>query len=151
MELQLKDMETVEKRQEKLIRTAKAGNKDAQKELEILKKIISSLERAENVRSIDFIEDDRTNYVKSLQLLTDKPVLYVCNVSENAAANGNEYVEKAKTIIAREKCEVLVLAVSIEADINELESYEERHLFLEDIGLTEPLSLIHISEPTRPY
>ena len=68
MELQLKDMETVEKRKEKLIRTAKAGNKEAQKELEILKKIISSLERAENVRSINFIEDDRTTYVKSLQL-----------------------------------------------------------------------------------
>ena len=138
MELQLKDMETVEKRKEKLIRTAKAGNKEAQKELEILKKIISSLERAENVRSIDFIEDDRTTYVKSLQLLTDKPVLYVCNVSENAAAKGNAYVEKVKSAIAKEKCEVLVLAVSIEADINELESYEERHLFLEDIGLTEP-------------
>ena len=138
MELQLKDIETVEKRKEKLIRTAKAGNKEAQKELEILKKIISSLERAENVRSIDFIEDDRTTYVKSLQLLTDKPVLYVCNVSENAAAKGNAYVEKVKTAIAKEKCEVLVLAVSIEADINELESYEERHLFLEDIGLTEP-------------
>ena len=71
-------------------------------------------------------------------MLTDKPVLYVCNVSENAAAKGNAYVENVKTVIAKEKCEVLVLAVSIEADINELESYEERHLFLEDIGLTEP-------------
>ena len=138
MELQLKDMETVEKRKEKINRAAKTGNKESQKELEILKKIISSLERGENVRSIDFIKDDRTTYVKSLQLLTDKPVLYVCNVSENSAAKGNAYVEKVKTAIAKEKCEVLVLAVSIEADINELESYEERHLFLEDIGLTEP-------------
>ena len=77
MELQLKDMETVEKRKEKLIRTAKAGNKEAQKELEILKKIISSLERAENVRSIDFIEDDRTTYVKSLQLLTDLSLIHI--------------------------------------------------------------------------
>ena len=138
MELQLKDLETVEKRKEKINRAAKTGNKQAQKELEILKKIISSLERAENVRSIDFIEDDRKTYVNSLQLLTDKPVLYVCNVNENSAAKGNAYVEKVKTAIAEEKCEVLVLAVSIEADINELESYEERHLFLEDLGLTEP-------------
>ena len=138
MELQLKDMETVEKRKEKINRAAKTGNKESQKELEILKKIISSLERGENVRSIDFIKDDRTTYVKSLQLLTDKPVLYVCNVDENAAAKGNAYVEKVKTAIVKENCELLVMAVSIEADINELESYEERHLFLEDIGLTEP-------------
>ena len=138
MELQLKDMETVEKRKEKINRSAKTGNKEAQKELEILKKIISSLERAENVRSIDFIDDDRKTYVNSMQLLTDKPVLYVCNVNENSAAKGNAYVEKVKTAITNENSEVLVLAVSIEADINELDSYEERHLFLEDLGLTEP-------------
>ena len=138
MELQLKDMETVEKRKEKINRAAKTGNKESQKELEILKKIISSLERGENVRSIDFIKDDQRTYVKSLQLLTDKPVLYVCNVDENAAAKGNAYVEKVNTAIVKENCELLVMAVSIEADINELESYEERQLFLEDIGLTEP-------------
>ncbi len=136
-ELQLKDLETVEKRIEKINRAAKTGNKEAQKELEILEKIISSLERGENVRSIDFIEDDRM-YVKALQLITDKSVLYVCNVNENAASKGNNYVEKVKTAIAKEKSEVLVLAVSIEADINELESYEERGLFLEDLGLKEP-------------
>ena len=138
MELQLKDMEIVKKRKEKINRAAKTGNKEAQKELEILQKIISSLEKAENVRSIDFIEDDRMDYVKSLQLLTDKPVLYVCNVNENAATKGNAYVEKVKIAISKEKSEVLVLAVNIEADINELESYEERCLFLEDIGLKEP-------------
>ncbi len=138
MELQLKDLETVEKRKEKINRAAKTGNKEAQKELEILEKIIASLESAQNVRSIDFSVDDREAYVKSLQLITDKPVLYICNVSEDAAAKGNAYVEQVKAVVATEKAEVLVLAVSIEADINELESYEERQLFLEDLGLTEP-------------
>ena len=138
MELQLKDLETVEKRKEKINRNAKTGNKEAQKELKVLEKIIFSLERAENVRSIDFIKNDRTAYIKPLHLITDKPVLYVCNVNENSATNDNTYVEKVKNAIANEKSEVLVLAVNIEADINELESYEERYLFLEDLGLSEP-------------
>ena len=73
-----------------------------------------------------------------MQLLTDKPVLYVCNVDEGAAVQGNAFVDKVKETIAQENAELLVLAVSIEADINELESYEERQLFLEDLGLEEP-------------
>ena len=138
MELQLKDLETVEKRKEKINRNAKTGNKEAQKELKILEKIIYSLERAENVRSIDFNNNDRTAYVIPLKLITDKPVLYVCNVNESAANKGNTYVEKVKKAVTNEKSEVLVLAANIEADINELETYEERHLFLEDLGLSEP-------------
>ena len=138
MELQLKDLETVEKRLEKINRAAKTGNKEAQKELEVLEKIISGLESAQNVRSIELSDDDRLSHVKSLQLITDKPVLYICNVSEDAAVVGNQYVDQVKAVVAKEKAEVLVLAVSIEADINELESYEERQLFLEDLGLSEP-------------
>ena len=83
-------------------------------------------------------EEDREAYVHSMQLLTDKPVLYVCNVDEGAAAKGNSLVDKVQETIAQENAELLVLAVSIEADINELESYEERQLFLEDLGLEEP-------------
>ena len=138
MELQLKDLETVEKRLEKINRAAKTGNKEAQKELEVLEKIISGLESAQNVRSIELSDDDRLSHVKSLQLITDKPVLYICNVSEDAAVAGNHYVDQVKAVVAKENAEVLVLAVSIEADINELESYEERQLFLEDLGLSEP-------------
>ena len=138
MELQLKDLETVEKRLEKINRAAKTGNKEAQKELEVLEKIISGLESAQNVRSIELSDDDRLSHVKSLQLITDKPVLYICNVSEDGAVGGNHYVEQVKAVEAKENAEVLVLAVSIEADINELESYEERQLFLEDLGLSEP-------------
>jgi ribosome-binding ATPase len=138
MELQLKDLETVEKKREKIQRAARTGNKEAQKELSVIELIITALESAQNVRTLVFSEDDRAAYVTPLQLITDKPVLYVCNVSEDAAVNGNTYVDKVKKIVADENAEVLILAVSIEADINELDSYEERQLFLEDLGLEEP-------------
>ena len=138
MELQLKDLETVEKKREKIQRAARTGNKKAQKELNVIELIITALESAQNVRTLVFSEDDRAAFVTPLQLITDKPVLYVCNVSEDAAVNGNTYVDKVKKIVADENAEVLILAVSIEADINELDSYEERQLFLEDLGLEEP-------------
>ena len=138
MELQLKDLETVEKKREKIQRAARTGNKEAQKELSVIELIITALESAQNVRTLVFSEDDRAAYVAPLQLITDKLVLYVCNVSEDAAVNGNTYVDKVKKIVADENAEVLILAVSIEADINELDSYEERQLFLEDLGLEEP-------------
>jgi GTP-binding protein YchF len=137
-ELQLKDLETVEKKLEKVKRAARTGNKEAIKEQEILEQLQKGLEQAQNVRGIALSEEDREAYVHSMQLLTDKPVLYVCNVDEGAAAKGNSLVDKVQEAIAQENAELLVLAVSIEADINELESYEERQLFLEDLGLEEP-------------
>ena len=138
IELQLKDLESTEKRRDKILRAAKTGNKEAQKELEVLEQIIKALEAAKNVRSVDFSEDDRVNYVNDLQLITDKPVMYVCNVSEDAAVKGNDFVDQIKEAVAQENAEVLILAVSIEADINELDSYDERQMFLEDLGLSEP-------------
>ncbi len=137
-ELQLKDLETVEKKLEKVKRAARTGNKEAIKEQEVLEQLQKGLEQAQNVRGIALSEEDREAYVHSMQLLTDKPVLYVCNVDEGAAAKGNSLVDKVQEAIAQENAELLVLAVSIEADINELESYEERQLFLEDLGLEEP-------------
>ena len=76
-------------------------------------------------------------FVKPLQLITDKPVLYVCNVDEVSARDGNHYVEKVKMLVKDEKAGLLILAVSVEADINELDSFEERQMFLEDLGLKE--------------
>lgn len=137
-ELQLKDLETVEKKLEKVKRAARTGNKEAIKELEVLELLHKSLEQAQNIRGIALSEEDREAFVHPMQLLTDKPVLYVCNVDEGAAVQGNAFVDKVKETIAQENAELLVLAVSIEADINELESYEERQLFLEDLGLEEP-------------
>ena len=138
IELQLKDLETIDKRLEKVNRAARTGDKEAQKVQSILQKIKAALEQSKNVRSIDFSEKEREEIVDVLQLLTDKPVLYVCNVSEDAAAKGNAYVKKVQDIIADEQAEVLVLAISVEADINELDTYEERQLFLDDLGLEEP-------------
>lgn len=137
IELQLKDLEAVEKRLEKVKRTARTGNKEAQKELEVLEVLHQGLEAATSVRAIAISEDDRTVFVNPLQLITDKPVLYVCNVDESAAATGNAYVNQVKEAVATENAEVLVLAVATEADIKELETYDERQLFLEDLGLDE--------------
>lgn len=137
MELQLKDLEGVEKKLEKVKRAAKTGNKDAQKEEAVLLKLKEGLEKGISIRAIVFSNEDRKEFVTPLQLITDKPVLYVCNVDEDAAVSGNAYVEQVKAAIAHENAEVIVLAVGTEADITELETYEERQLFLEDLGLTE--------------
>lgn len=138
LELQLKDLETVEKRLEKVSRAARTGNKEAIKEQEVLNKLQQGLSEATSVRALSISDDDRLAYVKTMQLLTDKPVLYVCNVDESSAVNGNAYVDQVRQLATAEQTDVLVLAVSTEADINELNSYEERQLFLDDMGLTEP-------------
>ena len=138
MELQLKDLESVEKKLDKVGRAAKTGNKDAQKEAAVLTQLKEGLESGTSVRAITVSDDDRRDFVKPLQLITDKPVMYVCNVDEAGAVHGNAYVEKVKTAVAEEDAEVIYLAVGTEADITELETYEERQMFLEDLGLSEP-------------
>jgi len=138
IELQLKDLETIDKRIDKVFRAARTGNKEAQKELEALQKVKSGLESGISVRAISLDEKEREEYIKPVQLITDKPVMYICNVDESSAVSGNAYVEKVRQAVANENAEVLVLAVGTEADINELDSYEERQLFLEDLGLEEP-------------
>ena len=138
MELQLKDLDTVEKKLDKVKRAAKTGNKEAQKEEAVLIKLKEGLESGISVRALEFSEDDYNDFVVPSQLITDKPVLYVCNVDEGAAVSGNDYVEQVKEAVKDENAEILVLAVGTEADINELDDYEERQMFLQDIGLDEP-------------
>ncbi len=138
MELQLKDLETVDKKLEKVKRAAKTGNKEAQKEEAALVAVKNGLEAGISVRAIAIDKESRAEFVKPLQFITDKPVMYVCNVDEEAAATGNAYVDKVKAAVANENAEVIFLAVGTEADITELETYEERQLFLEDLGLLEP-------------
>ena len=137
IELQLKDLETLEKRIDKVGRAARTGDKEAQKVMAVLVRVKEGLENAQNVRQLAFSAKEREEIIKDLQLLTDKPVLYVCNVSEGDAATGNDFVTQVQHIAAKEQAEVLTLAVSIEAEINELETFEERQLFLEDMGLSE--------------
>lgn len=138
MELQLKDLETVEKKLEKVKRAAKTGNKEAQKEESVLLAIKTGLEAGTSVRAIEIPKESRTEFVTPLQFITDKPVMYVCNVDEGAAVNGNAYVDQVKEAVKNENAEVIVLAVGTEADITELDTYEERQMFLEDLGLDEP-------------
>ena len=136
IELQLKDLETVEKRLERVKRTAKTGNKDAQAELVVLLKVEETLLKGISVRALSFNEKEQ-EFVQSLQFITAKPVLYVCNVDEDSAVTGNAYVEKVREAVKDENAEVIVLAVGTEADITELDDYEERQMFLADIGLEE--------------
>jgi GTP-binding protein YchF len=138
MELQLKDLETADKKLEKVKRAARTGNKEAQAEEAVLLKIKEGLEAGVSVRALDIDEDTREEFVKPLQFISDKPVMYVCNVDEGAAVNGNEYVTRVKEAVKDENAEVVVLAVGTEADITELDDYEERQMFLADIGLDEP-------------
>ena len=138
IELQLKDLDTVEKRLEKVKKAAKTGNKEAQVEADLLERIRAVLLEGKSARVVQPANVDEEELLEEFQLITSKPVLYVCNVDENSAANGNDYVEKVKELIKDENAEILVLAVATEADIAELESYEERQMFLEDMGLDEP-------------
>ena len=138
MELQLKDLEAVDKKLDKVKRAAKTGNKEAQKEEAVLSKVKDNLESGISVRALEFSDEDYITYIKPSQFITDKPVLYVCNVDESAAVSGNAYVDLVKKAVKDENAEVIVLAVGTEADINELDDYEERQMFLEDIGLQEP-------------
>ena len=138
IELQLKDLEVALKKLEKVSKIAKIGNKDSQKEELVLKKVVENLENTTNVRSIGFSQDEYIAYVKPIQFLTDKPVLYVCNVDEKSIIKGNSYVDKVKDLIKDESAELIILAAGIESEINELSEYDEREMFLEDLGLDEP-------------
>jgi GTP-binding protein YchF len=137
-ELQIKDLETVDKRLERVKKQMRTGDKNAAKEFETLTKVKEGLEALKSVRQIDLTESEFKNYIKPLQLLTAKPILYVCNVDDKSAVNGNKYVDQVKNTVKDEDAQILILAVGTEADINELEDYEERQMFLEDMGLTEP-------------
>jgi ribosome-binding ATPase len=137
-ELQLKDLETVENRIARLQKQARVGmDKAAMKALAVAEKLKASLESGISVRAIE-LTDDEKELIHDFFLLTDKPVLYVCNVDEASAASGNAFTEKVKENIANENAEILIIAAATEADIAELETYEEKQLFLEDLGLDEP-------------
>ena len=144
IELQLKDLETIEKRLEKTKRAAKTGNKEAQAEESLLERIRTALLEAKSARTVVPNNEDEEEMMENFQLITTKPVLYVCNVDEGAAVDGNQYVEQVRELVKDENAEVIVLAVATEADITELETYEERQMFLDDLGLKEPGSSVLI-------
>lgn len=137
MELCLKDLETLGKRLDKERKAAKVGNREAQAAVAVLERVEAALEDCRSVRSLSFSEEER-ELIAPLQLLTDKPILYVCNVDEASAVSGNAYVEAVREAVRDEDAEVLVLAAAAEADITELETYDERQMFLAEMGLEEP-------------
>jgi ribosome-binding ATPase len=135
-ELQLKDLESVEKKISKVERTAKSGDAKAKKELSVIQQFREALLAGKNARAVKTTAEDR-KAIEDLQLLTDKPVIYVANVDEASVHTGNKYVDALKKLVADEGAEVVVVCAAIEAQIAELESMEDRRAFLEEYGLEE--------------
>lgn len=137
IELQLKDLETVEARIKKVEKQAQIGEKEAKRRYELLSRIREALVKGQSARSVITTNDDPA-LLNEFQLLTTKPVLYVCNVEEKSAVTGNAHVERVKAAVANEQAEVIFVTAAIEAEIAALETPEEREMFLADIGLNEP-------------
>lgn len=136
LELQVKDLESVEKKIERLGRAVKAGDKDAKRGIEVLNLYREHLENFGNARTLDVKDEDR-KYIDDLFLLTMKPVMFVCNVDAGSAVSGNRYVERVKEFLKDKDAEILVIAGAVEAEIAELDP-EDRPAFLKDAGLEEP-------------
>jgi len=137
LELQVKDLESVEKKMERLAKIAKTGDKDARRGIEVLEQYKAHLEDFKNARTLEVSDNDRL-HIEDLFLLTSKPVMFVCNVEDEAAISGNAYVDQVKDYLAGEEAEILVLAARLESEIAELEDEEDRKEFLADAGLEEP-------------
>lgn len=138
IELQLKDLETVEARLKKIEKQATSGNdKEAAKTYQLLKKLKETLEQNKSLRILDLNQEDKER-IKDLNLLTIKPVLYVCNVDEQSAKTGNVYSQQIQKIADAENAEVLIITAQIESEIATLETYEEKQMFLSELGLEEP-------------
>jgi len=138
MELIFKDMETVEKRIQKLAKMAKTNDKTVIKLLEVAKTLLAHLEEGEAARDFEAESEEIEAFLDEMELLTAKPIIYVCNVDEESVIDGNNYTKAFLEAVKEEDAEVLFVSAAIEADIAELESYEERMEFLQDLGLKEP-------------
>jgi GTP-binding protein YchF len=138
IELQLKDLEVVEARIAKVQRAANSGDSAAKKIYDYLMRIKTALEQGKSARTCPPETEDEEKLNGELQLLTAKPVLYLCNVEEASVAAGNQHVEKVRVAVKDENAEVIVIGAAIESDIAELETFEERQMFLSDLGLDEP-------------
>ena len=137
IELQIKDLEAVDKKIQRYEKIARVGSdKEAKKIYDVLRIYKAHLESGQSARSAPVSSEDK-KYITDIFLLTDKPVLYVCNVDEGSIKGGNHYVDEVRKLVAKENAEVLVIAAAIEAEITQLESFEDRKAFLDDLGLKE--------------
>ena len=138
IELQIKDLETVNNRLSKLQKQAQTGgDKQAKKAVDVLLRYKEVLEQGRNAREVELDNAEDLRLAKEFCLLTNKPVMYVCNVDEAAAATGNAYVEAVRKAVEGENAQILVISAKIESEIAELEDPDERAMFLEEIGLSE--------------
>jgi GTP-binding protein YchF len=137
-ELQLKDLDTVEKRLQKVDKMARTGDKDAKRAHDILSRYKAALEQGKSARTIVLDKPDDIEFANDLYLLTNKPVLYICNVDEASASNGNEHVKAIQELVKEENAEILIITAAMEAEIAQLETYEDKVAFLAEIGLKEP-------------
>lgn len=137
LELQVKDLESVEKKITRLQKLAKIGDKDAKHGIDVLQVYKAHFEDFQSARTAP-VKDEDKRFIEDLSLLSAKPVLYVCNVDEASAKNGNQYVNQVKEFLKDTNSEIIVIAGALEADISELENEEERLEFLNDAGLEEP-------------
>ena len=135
-ELVLKDIEIIEKKLDRIKKTLRSGSNESKKEIEILEKVLFQLQKM-NISRNDFSDDQFDEFIKPLELISFKPVLYVCNVGENDVTTGNSYVEDVRREIEKKDSEVIIISAKIESEINELDSLEERKIFLDDLGLEE--------------
>lgn len=136
-ELQLKDLETIESRLSKQQKVAAAGNKDAKVEVSVLQAYKEVLEQGKNARTVQFESKEEQEAARNLFLLTAKPVLYVCNVDEASAKTGNDFSRRIEQLATEEGAEAMVIAARTEEDIASLETYEDKQMFLEELGLQE--------------
>ena len=137
-ELQLKDLESVEAKIKKFEKAGKLGNdKESVKTYNTLLKVKETLESGKSARAC-LLEDSEKPYIEDLHMLTIKPVMYVCNVDEASAKSGNKYVDAVKESVKNEGAEILVITAAMESEISSLETYEEKQLFLGEMGLDEP-------------
>lgn len=138
LELQVRDLDLVERKIQRFEKLVKVGDKEAKTAIEFLMRLKNWLEDFKNARDMEMTEHEEELYVRDMFLLTMKPVLYVCNVDDASAAIGNAYSEKLKEAVKNENTEVIIIAGRLESEIAELDNEDDRALFLEDAGLTEP-------------
>jgi len=136
-ELQVKDLESVEKKLQRMEKAAKVGDKEAKKAVEVLEVYRDHIGNFKSARTAPVEKEDR-KYVQDLFLLSDKPVMYVCNVDEASAVKGNHYVDEVKQFLKDQNPVILIIAAAVEAEIAELENPDDRMAFLNDLGLKEP-------------
>jgi len=137
VELQLKDLEGIDARLQKVAKQAQTGkDREAMRHAKLLSKVKEHIEGGKSVRELE-LTDEEAVLLKTFQLLTAKPILYVCNVDEASINGGNKYVEQLKEAVKNEDAEILIISANAEAEIAELDDFEERQMFLEDLGITE--------------